>query len=98
RRTLRIEFLESRELLSNDVTGNLLLSLRPGMPAALTETTQLAAADGVNIEPTTLANVFEVRGAGDQSAALMQLLAQKPYVNYVEPEQIVHADLTPNDP
>src|SRR5438876_15607 len=95
---LSVELLESRELLNAALTGNLVLGFKPGTVPAFTESSKIAVAEGVTLQPTSIANVFEVRGAGANAAVLIQQIAKDPNVRYVEPEEFVHTDLLPNDP
>ncbi|HEV3079437.1 MAG TPA: S8 family serine peptidase, partial [Gemmataceae bacterium] len=95
---LFLELLETRALLSGDLTGNLVLSLKPGLAGALADTSEIALAAGARLQPTSIANVFQVIGAGNNTAALLQRFAGDANVRFVEPETLVHTDLLPNDP
>lgn len=89
----QVERVNGREA----VAGEVLVKLRGLAPAAeLAEISALTAAESAT--PVGLSGVRRLRSQSLSAAALVQLLAEHPYVVYAEPNYIVRALATPNDP
>src|SRR5438552_294472 len=97
--------LETRTLLSvSAVVGpmpdleTLNVQFQPGVGGDLSRWTSLITAAGATIQPTLIAELYQIRGPVPDMGQLAQVLSVDPAVQYAEPMQMVHAAVLPNDP